>query len=381
MFFLLWVIMSVPNSIVIGSLGVAGIFVLSLLIVLPQSFFRNRKLFGEIKKHIANADKDNINKVINYKKINRGRKGSISSREYFTGPALYHAVAFGEDKIIKFLLESDLTDVNSTRKWKEVFRITGEELKAQSSCFAAVIYCDSSSFNTKRISDEIVKLFLHRSDLIIDITCYEAIFPYLFEWDSLLDLQPILNDTRFDKNKVTESGDSWLYLAMIDSLWRCNREFLRKDNDGLSLFIKHKKNELLKFLLSSEAFLKHYNKAQFINYLKLAKNKKCDSEVITLLERAQEISAEKWASGELKNDDENTNAQQASSGVIELRGEVINLFPDSNFEVILENKHKIHCHASGKLRSGESDIKKGQLVLVEMTSYDLKKGRIVSVLE
>ena len=31
-------------------------------------------------------------------------------------------------------------------------------------------------FNTKRISDEIVKLFLHRSDLIIDITCYEAIF-------------------------------------------------------------------------------------------------------------------------------------------------------------------------------------------------------------
>ena len=66
--------------------------------------------------------------------------------------------------------------------------------------------------------------------------------------------------------------------------------------------------------------------------------------------------------------------------MIELRGEVINLFPDSNFEVILENKHKIHCQASGKLRSGESDIKKGQLVLVEMTPYDLKKGRIVSVL-
>ena len=80
----------------------------------------------------------------------------------------------------------------------------------------------------------------------IDKTCYEAIIPYLFEWDSLLDLQPILNDTRFDKNKVTESGDSWLYLAMIDSLWRCNREAaLFGDNDGLSLFIKYKKNEYL----------------------------------------------------------------------------------------------------------------------------------------
>ena len=353
------------------------LFLLLYLIISIPRFLRNRKLFGEIKKHIANADKDNINKVINYKKINRGEHARIRSREYFTGPALYYAVLFEELKIIKYLLESDLTDVNSTCQWQIVYS-DKEECKVQSSLFAAVVYCDSKSSGS---SANIEKLFLDRSDLIMDRTCYEAIIVYLFMRGSFLNLQHILNDTRFDKNTVTESGDSWLYLAMIDSLLRCNSVVIRKDNDGLSLFIKHKKNELLKFLLSSEAFLKHYNKAQFISYLKLAKNKKCDSEVITLLERAQEISAEKLASGELKNDDKNTNAQQASSGVIELRGEVINLFPDSNFEVMLENKHEILCHASGKLRSGESDIKKGQLVLVELTPYDLKKGRIVSVLE
>ncbi len=349
-----------------------------LLNSIPR-FFRNRKLFGEIKKYIDNADKDNINKVMNYEKPAPNQHQEMI--ENFTGPALYYAVVFGEDKIIKFLLESDLTDVNSTSQWQIVDVNTDkEEGKIQSSPFAAVIYCDSKLSDTSASSANIVKLFLDRSDLIIDRTCYEAIIVYSFKCDSFLDLQPILNDTRFDKNTVTESGDSWLYLAMIDSLWRCNREVFNRDDDGLSLFIKHKKNELLKFLLSSEAFLKHYNKAQFDTYIELAKNKKCDSEVITLLERAQEISAEKLASGELKNDDKNTNAQPAPPS-IELRGQVINQFPDSNFEVMLENKYKILCHASGKIRSHESDIKIGQFVLVEMSPYDLKKGRIVSVLE
>ena len=111
------------------------------------------------------------------------------------------------------------------------------------SCFSTVIYSDYIGGGS---SANIQKLFLDRSDLIIDRTCYEAMVVYLFRCDSLLELQPVLNDTRFDKNKVTESGDAWLYLAMNNSLERCNRKLFNRDDDGLSLFIKHKKNKLLK---------------------------------------------------------------------------------------------------------------------------------------
>ena len=62
--------------------------------------------------------------------------------------------------------------------------------------------------------------------------------------------------------------------------------------------------------------------------------------------------------------------------VIEIEGTVIEALPNANFQVELANGHKILAHVSGKLRMNYIRIVPGDKVTVEMSPYDLYKGRI-----
>ena len=62
--------------------------------------------------------------------------------------------------------------------------------------------------------------------------------------------------------------------------------------------------------------------------------------------------------------------------VIELEGTIIESMPNAMFKVKLENEHEILAHISGKIRKNFIRILPGDKVRVEMTPYDLSKGRI-----
>lgn len=66
----------------------------------------------------------------------------------------------------------------------------------------------------------------------------------------------------------------------------------------------------------------------------------------------------------------------AKKDVIELEGTVIESQPNALFKVKLENGHEILAHISGKIRMHYIRILPGDKVRVEMSPYDLTKGRI-----
>ena len=63
--------------------------------------------------------------------------------------------------------------------------------------------------------------------------------------------------------------------------------------------------------------------------------------------------------------------------VIEVEGKVVEKLPNATFQVELENGHQILAHISGKLRMNFIRIIPGDKVLIEMSPYDLTKGRII----
>lgn len=63
--------------------------------------------------------------------------------------------------------------------------------------------------------------------------------------------------------------------------------------------------------------------------------------------------------------------------VIEVDGIVVEKLPNAMFQVELENGHRILAHISGKLRMNFIRILPGDKVLIEMSPYDLTKGRII----
>ena len=65
-----------------------------------------------------------------------------------------------------------------------------------------------------------------------------------------------------------------------------------------------------------------------------------------------------------------------SKDVIEIEGIIIESMPNAMFRVKLENGHEILAHISGKIRKNFIRILPGDKVKVEMTPYDLKRGRI-----
>ncbi|MBA4729447.1 MAG: translation initiation factor IF-1 [Gammaproteobacteria bacterium] len=66
----------------------------------------------------------------------------------------------------------------------------------------------------------------------------------------------------------------------------------------------------------------------------------------------------------------------ANKDVIEMQGKVIEVLPNTVFRVKLENDHTITAHISGKMRKNYIRILNGDNVTVEMSPYDLSKGRI-----
>ncbi len=62
--------------------------------------------------------------------------------------------------------------------------------------------------------------------------------------------------------------------------------------------------------------------------------------------------------------------------VIEVEGIVVDALPNTIFKVRLENGHEITAHISGKLRMNYIRILPGDKVVVELSPYDLEKGRI-----
>lgn len=66
----------------------------------------------------------------------------------------------------------------------------------------------------------------------------------------------------------------------------------------------------------------------------------------------------------------------SKADVIEIDGKVIEKLPNTMFKVELENGHQILAHISGKLRTNNIRILPGDNVTVELSAYDLSKGRI-----
>lgn len=73
---------------------------------------------------------------------------------------------------------------------------------------------------------------------------------------------------------------------------------------------------------------------------------------------------------------EQNNKSISSKDFIEIQGEVVELMPAANFKIILENGHEILAHLSGKMRMNKIRLLPGDKVKVQISPYDLTKGRI-----
>ena len=67
----------------------------------------------------------------------------------------------------------------------------------------------------------------------------------------------------------------------------------------------------------------------------------------------------------------------SKSDVIEITGKVIEKLPNAMFQVELENGHQVLAHISGKLRMNYIRILPGDKVTIELSPYDLSKGRVI----
>lgn len=67
----------------------------------------------------------------------------------------------------------------------------------------------------------------------------------------------------------------------------------------------------------------------------------------------------------------------AKESTIKLEGEVIDVLPNATFKVKLENGHTVLSYVSGRMRQFEIRILMGDRVELEMTPYDLNRGRII----
>lgn len=66
----------------------------------------------------------------------------------------------------------------------------------------------------------------------------------------------------------------------------------------------------------------------------------------------------------------------SKEGIIELEGDIIEVLPNQMFKVKLDNGHIVTCYTGGKMRQFKIRLVAGDRVRVEMTPYDLDKGRI-----
>jgi translation initiation factor IF-1 len=67
----------------------------------------------------------------------------------------------------------------------------------------------------------------------------------------------------------------------------------------------------------------------------------------------------------------------AKEELIEMRGKVAEVLPDSRYRVVLDNGHELVAYSGGKMRKNHIRIIAGDDVTLEMSPYDLSKGRIM----
>jgi translation initiation factor IF-1 len=72
----------------------------------------------------------------------------------------------------------------------------------------------------------------------------------------------------------------------------------------------------------------------------------------------------------------NPRDDMAKEELLEFEGIVSELLPNATFRVKLDNSHEIIAHTAGKMRKNRIRVLAGDRVMVEMTPYDLTKGRI-----
>ena len=63
--------------------------------------------------------------------------------------------------------------------------------------------------------------------------------------------------------------------------------------------------------------------------------------------------------------------------ILEFKGKVTDLLPNAMFKVELENGHEVLAHTAGRMRKNSIRVLAGDEVLVQVTPYDLTKGRII----
>lgn len=63
--------------------------------------------------------------------------------------------------------------------------------------------------------------------------------------------------------------------------------------------------------------------------------------------------------------------------LMEFKGVVSEILPNAMFRVTLENGHEVLAHTAGKMRKNRIRVLAGDTVVIEMTPYDLSKGRII----
>lgn len=66
----------------------------------------------------------------------------------------------------------------------------------------------------------------------------------------------------------------------------------------------------------------------------------------------------------------------AKNDTIEVEGKILEVLPGYKFKVELTNKHQIEAHVSGKMRMNNIRIVEGDTVMLELSPYDLTRGRI-----
>jgi translation initiation factor IF-1 len=85
-----------------------------------------------------------------------------------------------------------------------------------------------------------------------------------------------------------------------------------------------------------------------------------------------------WALTRYETDDEDFEKFMAKKdGAIEVEGRVVEPLPNAMFRIELENGHKVLAHISGKMRQHYIRILPEDRVVVELSPYDLSRGRIV----
>jgi translation initiation factor IF-1 len=88
----------------------------------------------------------------------------------------------------------------------------------------------------------------------------------------------------------------------------------------------------------------------------------------------------------VENNNQNQNGEETSKNApkainskdfIELEGEVVELMPDATFKVLLENGHEIFAYLAGRMRMNKIRLLPGDRVKLQISPYDLTKGRVV----